>query len=179
MVTNILEAVQKRLGYEPLKKVDPNTQETKDVATKKGDDKLSQAAVPAVLAAMIKYSEKKEGIQMLSGEPDIDWLTKFYNGKDAEAIGKVSEYAGVSREAAENEMKKVADEAVAITREEVKTPDAEALRTFMNSQRHNVLGHLPASMKIGDVLNDDSLDDRTHKMEGPISGFLHKIEDIL
>jgi hypothetical protein len=49
----------------------------------------------------------------------------------------------------------------------------------MNSQRHSILSHLPAAMKMGDVLNEETFDDRTNKMEGPVSSFLHRIEDIL
>jgi len=30
---------------------------------------------------------------------------------------------------------------------------------------------------MGDILNDDTLDDRTNKMEGPISNFMHSIEN--
>jgi hypothetical protein len=34
-------------------------------------------------------------------------------------------------------------------------------------------------MNFGDILHDETLDDRTNKMEGPISNFMHKIEDKL
>jgi hypothetical protein len=34
-------------------------------------------------------------------------------------------------------------------------------------------------MKMGDILNDEALDDRTNKMEGPVSGFMHRIENQL
>ncbi|MEO7924436.1 MAG: hypothetical protein ABIR30_12220 [Chitinophagaceae bacterium] len=49
----------------------------------------------------------------------------------------------------------------------------------MNDQRHNILVYLPAALNLGDLLKDESLDDRTNKMEGPVSNFMHKIEDIL
>jgi hypothetical protein len=32
-------------------------------------------------------------------------------------------------------------------------------------------------MQLGRLLEDDSLDDRTNKMEGPISNFMHSIEN--
>ena len=40
---DLLEAVQKNLGYEPLKKVDPNTQEIKDAREMTAEQKLAQA----------------------------------------------------------------------------------------------------------------------------------------
>ena len=179
MATNIIEAIQKNLGYQPLKKVDPNMQEIKGAKKTAADEKLSQAAIPAVLAAMIKYSDGKEGINLLSNEENKDWLGTIYGGKEDEAIKKVAGYAGVSEDEAERHMENISDEAVKIIKDEVKTPDAEKLRQYMNSQRHNVLGHLPAAMNMGDILNEETFDDRTNKMEGPVSGFLHRIENII
>jgi len=179
MVTNIVDAIQKNLGYQPLKKVDPNTQEIKEANQMSPGQKLPQAAIPAVLAAMIKYSDGKDGVNLLSDNENKDWLGTIYFGKEMDAIKKVAEYAGVSAEEAKSHMEKISDEAVKIAKESIKTPDGEKLRSFMNSQRHNILSHLPASMKIGDVLNEETFDDRTNKMEGPVSGFLHRIEDIL
>jgi hypothetical protein len=179
MVTNIIEAIQKNLGYEPIKKVDPNTQEIKKPHAVNSSDKLAQAAVPAVLAGMIKFSDSQEGIRILSGERNEDWLGCLFGDKKKAAVQRVADYAGTTAAEAEEEMKRVAVEAVSITRAEVKKQDPEAIRTFMNSQRHSILGHLPAAMKIGDLLNEESFDDRTNKMEGPVSGFLHRIEDII
>ncbi|HEY2721576.1 MAG TPA: hypothetical protein VGI82_07615 [Chitinophagaceae bacterium] len=177
MAINIIETIQKNLGFAPLDKIDPNTQEAKDIKKISPDRKLQQAAVPAVLAAMIKYSDGTEGMNLFSDNKD--WLAAIYSGKENDAIKKVAEYAGVSIDEAGHRMEDISDEAVRVVRDNVKTPDAEKLRAFMNSQRHNVLSHLPASMKIGDVLNEETFDDRTNKMEGPVSGFLHRIENII
>ena len=43
---NLLENVQKNLGYEPLKKVDPNIQEIKEAGEMTAEQKLAQAAIP-------------------------------------------------------------------------------------------------------------------------------------
>lgn len=179
MITNIVEAIQKNLGYPPLEKIDPNTQEAKDFKKMPPEQRLQQAAVPAVLAAMIKYSDGPEGINLVSDDKNKDWLGTIYCGKENQAIKKVAEYGGLSNEAAERHMENIADEAVKIIRNSVTTPDAEKLRSFINSQRHSILSHLPAAMKLGDVVNEETFDDRTNKMEGPVSSFLHKIEDIL
>jgi hypothetical protein len=179
MVTHIIEAIQENLGYQPLKKVDPNTQETKEVKSMSPGQRLQQAAVPAVLAALIKYTDGKDGINLLVNKRNPDWLGTIYYGKENDAIRKVAEYAGVSADEAEHHMENIADEAVKIIKEDVKPSDAEKLRSFMNSQRHSILSHLPAAMKMGDVLNEETFDDRTNKMEGPVSSFLHRIENII
>jgi hypothetical protein len=179
MVTNIVEAIQQKLGYQPLKKVDPNTQEIKEANKMSAEEKLPQAAIPAVLAAMIKYSDSKDGVTLLSANENSDWLQTIYCGKEGEVVTKVADYAGVSADEARTQMENIAREGVYIARDVVKTPDPEKLRSFMNSQRHSILSHLPAAMKLGDVLNEETFDDRTNKMEGPVSSFLHRIEDIL
>ena len=179
MATNILEAIQKNLGYPPLKKVDPNTQELKDAREMTPDQKLAQSAIPAVLAALIKFSDSNEGINMISGNESKDWLSVIYHGKENEAIKKIADYAGVPADVTERHMENISDEAVKIVRETVKNPNPEKLRSYMNSQRHNILAHLPAALQMGDLLNEETFDDRTNKMEGPVSGFLHRIENII
>ena len=177
MDPNIIEIIQKNLGYEPLEKIDPNTQEAKNLRKISSQQKLSQAAIPAVLAAMIKYSDGKDGLNLLT--ENKNWLEVIYSGKEDDAVKKVADYAGVDTDEARHNMENISGEAVKIIKDNVKTPGAEKLRLFMNSQRHNVLSHLPAALKMGDVLNEDTFDDRTNKMEGPVSGFLHRIENII
>ncbi len=179
MVTNIVEAIQKNLGYPALEKVDPNTQEIKGAKKMSAAQKLPQAAIPAVLAAMIKYSDGKDGINLLTLNENKNWLGTIYCGKEQDAVKKIADYAGVSTEEAEKNMGDISNEAVRIVRDTVKDPDAEKLRSYMNSQRHTTLSQLPAVLKMGDTLNEETFDDRTNKMEGPVSSFLHKIENII
>lgn len=179
MITNIIEAIQKNLAYPPLEKVDPNSQEIKGANKMSSAQKLPQAAIPSVLAAMIKYSDGNDGINLLTQNENANWLGTIYCGKEKDAVKKVADYAGTSSEEAERNMQDISNEAVRLVREAVTTPDAEKLRSFMNSQRHTILSHLPAAMKMGDTLNEETFDDRTNKMEGPVSTFLHKIENII
>ena len=177
MVTNIVDAIQKNLGYPPLEKVDPNSQEIKGAKKMSSAQKLPQAAIPAVLAAMIKYSDGANGINLLTSHENHNWLETFYCGKENEAIKKVADYAGVSTDEAQRNMEDISNEAVRLVNDSVKNANAEKLRSYMNSQRHTILSHLPAVLKIGDTLNEETFDDRTNKMEGPVSSFLHKIEN--
>jgi len=177
MVTDLVDAIQKNLGYPPLEKVDPNSQEIKGAKKMSPAQKLPQAAIPAVLAAMIKYSDGTDGINLLTQNENRNWLGTFYGEKETEAVKKVADYAGVSADEAKRNMEDISNEAVRLVKESVKTGDAEKLRSYMNSQRHTILSHLPAVLKIGDTLNEETFDDRTNKMEGPVSSFLHKIEN--
>ncbi len=177
MVTDLIDAIQKNLGYPPLEKVDPNSQETKGAKKMSSAQKLPQAAIPAVLAAMIKYSDGTDGVNLLTLNENRNWLGTFYGEKENEAVKKVADYAGVSADEAQRNMEDISNEAVRLVKESVKDADAEKLRSYMNSQRHTILSHLPAVLKMGDVLNEETFDDRTNKMEGPVSSFLHKIEN--
>lgn len=177
MVTDLVSAIQKNLGYPPLDRVDPNSQEIKGSKKMSPAQKLPQAAIPAVLAAVIKYSDGTGGVNLLTWNGDKDWLETFYGERKQDAVKKVANYAGVSNEEAQRNMEDISAEAVRLVRGSVKTGGAERLRSYMNSQRHTILSHLPAVLTIGDTLNEETFDDRTNKMEGPVSSFLHKIEN--
>ena len=77
MVTNLVDAIQKNLGYPPLEKVDPNSQEIKGAKKMSPAQKLPQAAIPAVLAAMIKYSDGTDGVNLLTQNENRNWLGTF------------------------------------------------------------------------------------------------------
>jgi len=177
MATNLVHTIQKNLGYPPLERVDPNSQEIKGAKNMSPAQKLPQAAIPAVLAGMIKYSDGPDGVNLLTLNDNRNWLGTFFSGKEEEAIRKVADYAGVTTDEAQRNMEDISNEAVRLVKDSVKNGDSEKLRSYMNSERHTILSHLPAVLKIGDTLNEETFDDRTNKMEGPVSSFLHKIEN--
>jgi hypothetical protein len=181
MATNFVETIQKDLGFPPLQKIDPNIQETKEKVPSQSQRKLAQAAIPAVLTALYKLTRTDEGCRLiLNHEKQADWLSILFEKKEAMAVDKVARYAGVKIEEAESAMENIADEAVIMLAKSAGTsPTCENIRNFMNDQRHHILVYLPAAMQMGDLLNDEALDDRTNKMEGPVSGFMHRIENLL
>ena len=181
MANNIIETIQKDLGLPVLQKIDPNSQETKGKSLRSSQDKLAQAAIPAVLAALYKFTRTDERSQaIISNNDNPDWLGTFFEDKERSAVDKVALYAEVAPEEAESVMVNIADEAISTLRNSIKTkPTVDSIRSYMADQRHNILVYLPAAMQMGDILNDEAMDDRTNKMEGPVSGFMHKIEKML
>jgi hypothetical protein len=177
MANNIIETIQSNLGYPPLQKVDPNSQDAKEKYAHGSPEKLGQAAIPAVLTALYKFTRTEKGCEaIVSASGSEDWLSVVYGGKEAEAVEKVAQYAGSTTEQAESHMENIADEAVRVVKSESNSR-ADKVKTYVSSQRHTILQYLPAAMNIGDVLNDETMDDKTNKMEGPISNFMHKIEN--
>lgn len=181
MAINIIDTIQKNLAYATVQKVDPNIQETKNRQDYASIEKLGQGAIPAVLAALYKLTRTANGCnQIITGSSQQDWLSLIYGNKEKEAVEKVAHYAGVTENQAERHMENIADESIRIVKEAAgKDITPEKIKAYLNSQRHNILVHLPAALNMGDVLNDESMDDRTNKMEGPVSSLMHKIESTL
>jgi hypothetical protein len=49
------------------------------------------------------------------------------------------------------------------------------VKNFFSTQKNNILLYLLAELNMGELLNDTTLDDKTHKMEGPVSSLMHTI----
>lgn len=181
MTTNLVEIIQINLGYPPLKKIDPNVQ-VQDVKTVEVDSAaagpLAQAGIPAVLTGLYKMSRNDEGSTKILNSSDAkDTLAVIFNNNEGQLVENVAQYAAVSPDQAESHLENIADEALRILKEHAVEP--AKLKQYMNDQRHNILVYLPAALNLGDILKDETIDDRTNKMEGPVSNFMHKIENIL
>lgn len=181
MTTNIIGLVQEVLNSKPLQKVDPNTQEvTAAAADTSNAAKFQQAVIPAVLTGMYKMTRTQEGAeQLLRGNLSTAWGDILFGDKKAIVIERVAKYAVVSPAAVEGEIELTAAEAAAIVKANsggAKTADAGNVIAYLKDQRNNILHYLPAALQLGALLEDDTLDDHTHKMDGPISGLMHSIE---
>src|ERR1700740_3695247 len=94
MSVNLITAIQENLGYPPLKKIDPNSQE---VSIGKDDaitNKFSQAAIPAVLTALYRYVQTDEGAaDVLNIKNSDNWTAKIFDDNRREAIQTITAYA--------------------------------------------------------------------------------------
>lgn len=179
--TNIIELLQQALNSKPLQKVSPNTQEVKKVAADTTNaSKLQQAVISAVLTGLYKITRTPEGAeQVLSGNISTIWGNLLFgNSKDA-LISRIVNYGVSSPANVSGEIEMAGMEAVTIVKTNAggnKTATANDVITYMNEQRNNILHYLPAALQLGALLNDDTLDDHTHKMDGPVSGLMHAFE---
>lgn len=177
MSINLLVKVQENLNYPPLQKIDPNTQQVKTDSTTTTLNNFSQAAIPAVLTGLCKYSTTDNGAtEILRGDNATNWVTKIFNDNKNEVIDKINSYATLSNDASVAQLNNIANEAIKITKENV--TDAATIKDvkiFLSNQLNNILPYLPAALHVGNLLDDDTLDDNTNKMEGPISSLMHSI----
>jgi hypothetical protein len=176
MIQNLVDGVQKNLGFE-LKKIDPNVQGIKPNNIE-SEDKLNQAAASAVLVALYKYSRSDEGAeQILCGDISQNWLQTMFGNEADNAAKKVANYALVSNERAVDQMNLIAQECVKTVRDK-RPMSLKDVKNMIASEKPAILMYLPPALQMGELLNDETIDDRTHKMEGPVSGFMNSFGEI-
>jgi hypothetical protein len=181
MAINIITKLQQNLGYPELTKIDPNTQEAKLEGGNLNEQRMGQAVVSAVTAGLYQLSNTDEGARAIAGEENVvDWNDTIFGSHAEQLIRNVAEYASSSTIVASDRLQQAAVEAIRIIRENVKpTPHHEDLKVFINNQRDHILPYLPAALHLGDLLHNPNMDDRTNKMQGPVSSVMHKIEKAL
>jgi hypothetical protein len=177
MSVNLIEIVQKNLGYPALQKIDPNTQVVVEDEKTPDEDRFSQAAIPATLTALYKFAQSDSGAaEVLRGDSSTNWADKIFPENRREVFNTITSYSGKSPDILRLKLNEIAAEAVKITKSELHADAAvKDVKLFFNNQRNNILLYLPAALNMGGLLNDDTLDDNTNKMEGPISSLMHSI----
>ncbi len=178
MPINLLLSIPKNLGYPVLKKIDPNTQDIPSDKYETDEERLNQAAVTAVLIALYKYTRSNQGAErVLCGDVSNNWLNTILGETSKEAIEKVANYAHASNDEAAKKMERVAQESVKIIRDS--RPDTvNDVKNIFLAQKNIILTYLPAALDMGHLLNDETIDDRTNKMEGPVSTFMKNLGSI-
>jgi len=181
MAINIVDIIQKHTPFPELKKIDPNTQDITGKESCTSTALLGQATIPAVLTSIYRLSRNDAGAaELLQADEKEDILSFLFQNRENEVVTKIAKYAIVDENRARQELENIAMQSISVIKEFLgREATPQRLKTFMNDQRHQVLVYLPAPLLLGDVIHDESLDDRTNKMEGPVSNFMHKIEDKL
>lgn len=175
---HLLETLTERLGYPALKKIDPNTQEVIRDSSRPDEDRFNQAAIPAILIGLYKYSTTDEGAAaIVRGGFSPDWVKAIFGDHYVDVLQKIAAYGNYSEIDTAGKMNRIAVAAAQIINEETNSADNQvlAVKEFLASQRKNILPYLPAVLQMGNFLEDDTLDDRTNKMEGPISSMMQNI----
>lgn len=177
MSINLVETIQTNLGYPPLQKIDPNTQEVVIDDNTPNEHRFSQAAIPAILTGLFEYSNADEGAEnILRGDISTNWVGLIFKESKNEVVQTIDSYDTQSSENSLMRMNDIAREAIRLIRENLKAESTMMdVKEFMYAQKSNILSYLPEALHIGKILNDDTLDDNTNKMEGPISSLMHKI----
>jgi len=176
MAFNIVTAVQERMGFDEFEKIDPAYQQTNE----ERPDHYAQAATIAVLTGLYKYAQDPEGAVEIAGNGSDQILDHIFKGKKEKIMEAVGSYDHDIQDGTSVFMQKIAQVSVEILHNEAKSggETAENIQSVLSGQRHNILSYLPPDLHMGSAMNDQTLDDRTNKMEGPVSNLVHFVEDI-
>lgn len=177
MSVNLIKAVQENSGYPELKKIDPNSQKVSIGKNEAITNKFSQAAIPAVLTALYRYSQTDEGAaDVLNVKSSDNWVNKIFDDNRREAIQTITGYAHQSNVDAVAGINAIANEAVKVCKENLPAnAGIKEVKDFFSNQVTNILPYLPVELKMGELLHDNTLDDNTKKMEGPVSSLMQSI----
>jgi hypothetical protein len=172
---NIIETVQKNLGFDVLQKIDPNTQETADQGATIGNSALAQAGIPAILLGIYNRLESDPEISVLEQEGDL--LEKIFGKSKNLVVSKISEYSKNNDQHDVQQLEHIASESLRVLKDVLGNKTDEAsIRSFVAKNKPDTLLYLPPSLELGKVFQNNNLDDRTGKMEGPVSSFMRNVE---
>ena len=177
MSINLLEKVQQNLHYPPVQKIDATTQQVNNDVSDAGEDRFSQVAIPSVLTGLYKFSATDEGArEILKGDFTTNWVDKIFDNSNRQVIEDIATNLNKPKDVAVEQMNAIADEAIKLVHENLPEGATEKdVMQFFSNQVNNFLPFLPASLHMGEALNDTTLDDNTNKMQGPISSLMHTI----
>lgn len=178
---NLIEEMQKATGHWPVEKIDPNTQAPKD--EQEGyKDLLPQAVIPVALLGLYHYTRNEDNANTLVGgntSSNTSWKNRLYGDFSDEVANSISSYAHTSLDMTEGALNYATNTAIKVVNDALgNTATGAAIATVFKDNRSSILKHLPASLQIGSIVNDTTIDDRTNKMEGPMSGIMHAFEKI-
>ena len=175
---HIVQTIQKNLGFSSIEKIDPNTQQVPGSDQLLGNNAMAQAAIPAILLGIFNRLEQNPDPEVLYEAPPASLLESIF-GKSADAVAnQIAEYSKIKDKHILQELEHIASEAVRVIREELgENPTESHVRRFVTNNKRYTLLYLPPSLELGSILHNNNLDDRTGKMEGPVSSFMRKVEN--
>jgi hypothetical protein len=180
MAIQLLEAVQEKLQFPPLHKIDVTTDQVKDTESNTTENAFAQAAIPAVLTALVHYAQSDTGAAaLLANNNNGNWLDELFVDHKESVIHTIADYAQQSPVVTAVKLNIIATEAIAIATNQL-PPDAgiAEVKQFFEAQKNDIVLYLPPSLQIGKYLNNNSIDDGTTKMEGPMSSLITSIGNI-
>jgi hypothetical protein len=114
---------------------------------------------------------------LLDAEKSGSLLEKIF-GKSAEIVEeRVNSYSKNLDKNSTQELEHIASESLRVIKTHLgDNANESSIRNFVAKNKADTLLYLPPSLEMGSVLKNNNLDDRTGKMEGPVSSLMHRVE---
>lgn len=174
---NIIETVQKNLGFNALEKIDPNTQQPTGQENAFGNNALAQAGIPTILLGIYNMLEQSPDLNLLDSEKKESFLERIFGKSTPTIVEHIDNYSKFPDKHNKQQLEHIASESMRVVKESIGTGASEsAIRNFISKNKPDTLLYLPPSLEMGKILKNNNLDDRTGKMEGPISSLMHGVE---
>lgn len=174
---NIIETVQKNLGFVALEKIDPNTQETMGSDMVIGNQAISQAGIPAILLGIYNRLELNPELGFLDEKANL--LEKIFGASKGKVVQRIIDYSRIKDKHSEQQLEHIAAESMRVISENIGAgAEIRSIRSFVARNKPDVLLYLPPALELGKILQNNNLDDRTGKMEGPVSSLMHSVEKV-
>jgi len=175
---NLVDEIAARLGYQPLVKIAPINDEPVSNAVVDKTQGFAQAAIPAVLVALYKYSLTDEGAANIIGT-EKTWASNLFLNEEAFVVSAIGAYSGHPEYYVQENLPKVISASVEKVNEaNTSESTLHSVRNFLTDERKNFLPYLPPQLNMGEVLQDNTIDDKTNKMEGPVSNLIKSIGNV-
>ncbi len=179
MATNLVEAVQQKLNVEALQKIDPNTNTIVKSDEPGYGNEIYQVAIPAVLTGLYKFTRIDENNQAFVNKKNENFSSSFFGDNTNDVINKVANVTASSAGEAKAKMEEIAQASLQVLCENLPENFKDAdVKNYMTAQRHHILLYLHPDLNLGSSISDDTIDDSTNKMEGPVSNIMHNIGQI-
>ncbi len=168
------------LGFEHIEKIEPVHEELVSGTPKAPAQLFAQAAIPAVLIALYKHSASDEGALNIKSVERNTTPQLLFQDNYAKIVSEIAAYSGVPETLVEENLPKVIDASVkeveALASEN--TDEVLDVKEILAAEKTNALTYLPPQIGLGEVLNDNTIDDNVNKMEGPVSSLLKSIGNV-
>ncbi len=178
---NLIEEMQKASGRSPVEKVDPNTQKPQDEESE-SDNLLPQAVIPISLLGLYHFSKNEnnaQGLIVKNKDENRNWKNTLYGNHSDEVAQHVADYTHTTKEFAGQALNHATNLAIKIINNSLgNKATGKSIAGILEDNRNNILTHLPATLGIGSIVDDTTIDDNINKMEGPMSNLMHLFEKI-
>jgi hypothetical protein len=173
---NIIETIQKNLGFDSLNKIYPNTQQTTGGYAAMGNSAIAQAGIPAILIGIYNKLEENPDINALGSEQG-KLLENIFGKSTDMVVMQIDNYSKFKDKHSAQQLEHIASESLRVVKENLGDKlNENSIRNFIAKNKPDTLLYLPPSLELGTILKNNNLDDRTGKMEGPISTFMRNVE---
>ncbi len=175
---NLSQDVQEYLQYPVLQKMDATTGQPENEELY---DIVNQSVLIIFLTGLYKATRTKanaEEIQKLQNANEL--LDKIFKSK-AEVLAAIAEFTKKQENYINAKLEEVANGYFHVINQNdyvIELKKENSLEDLLTNERHIILLCLSPELHAGKLFNDESIDDNTNKMEGPLSFLINKIEDL-